>query len=192
MGSQWGTGGNCELTLGGRENRKHHTERNKKPKMISSINGWKGERGKKKKIRGKVQDTGWSRVVKEMRDKRGLFFFFLPNLTVLNSLGRCYKRPYLTWQFLYLSTFLSHCFPAKDVRHNTPLPVFLHNDFCFPRYPYAWETVPVTNCQVCALSSFPLLLFFRLLTVIISQKMQLLNFFFHPCRECAHIDKLFI
>lgn len=57
------------------------TQRGKKRDKDDFIIGWKGARAKKKEITGKVQDTGWSRVVKELWDRRHedtnlIFFFF--------------------------------------------------------------------------------------------------------------------
>lgn len=57
--------------LGGRQNGKHHKDRNKKEtNRISSITSRRRPRAKRKEMRDKLQDTGWSRVVKETGDKR--------------------------------------------------------------------------------------------------------------------------
>lgn len=58
------------MTVGGRQNRKHHKDRNKETNRISSVTGRKRPRAKKKEIRDKVQATGWIRVVKETGDKK--------------------------------------------------------------------------------------------------------------------------
>lgn len=59
------------MTLGERQSGKHHKDRNKKERnRISSNTGRKKPRAERKEIRDKVQDTGWSKAVKEMGDKR--------------------------------------------------------------------------------------------------------------------------
>ena len=58
------------MTLGGRQSGKHHSDRNKETNGISSITVRKRPRAKRKEIRDKVQDIGWSRVVEETGDKR--------------------------------------------------------------------------------------------------------------------------
>lgn len=59
------------MTLGGKQSGKHHKGRNEREtNRISSITSRKRPRAEMKGVRDKIQDTGWSRVVKKTGDKR--------------------------------------------------------------------------------------------------------------------------